>query len=89
MVRHFLILENSETEFSVDPRNGRRNNTTRSSLEEIATGDTEMDIKILYEPDGDQLTERVATIERVDTRMRELRELDEKLDEELMKNNEE
>ena len=32
MVRHFLILENSETEFSVDPRNGRRNNTTRSSL---------------------------------------------------------
>ena len=34
MVRHFLILENSETEFSVDPRNGRRNNTTRSSLEQ-------------------------------------------------------
>ena len=32
MVRHFLILENSETELSVDPRNGRRNNTTRSSL---------------------------------------------------------
>ena len=32
MVRHFLILENSETEFSVDPRNGRRNNTTRSAL---------------------------------------------------------
>ena len=32
MVRHFLILENSETEFSVDPWNGRRNNTTRSSL---------------------------------------------------------
>ena len=35
MVRHFLILENSETEFSVDPRNGRRNNTTRSSLPQI------------------------------------------------------
>ena len=35
MVRHFLILENSETEFSVDPRNGRRNNTTRSALVEM------------------------------------------------------
>ena len=32
MVRHFPILENSETELSVDPRNGRRNNTTRSAL---------------------------------------------------------
>ena len=32
MVRHFPILENSETELYVDPRNGRRNNTTRSSL---------------------------------------------------------
>ena len=32
MVRHLVILENSETELSVDPRNGRRNNTTRSSL---------------------------------------------------------
>ena len=32
MVRHFPILENSETELYVDPRNGRRNNTTRSAL---------------------------------------------------------
>ena len=32
MVRHFPILENSETELSVDPRNGRRNSTTRSAL---------------------------------------------------------
>ena len=45
-------------------------------------------MEILYEPDGDQPTERVDTIERVHSRMRELRELDEKLDEELMKNNE-
>ena len=36
MVRHFPILENSETELSVDPRNGRRNNTTHSALRATA-----------------------------------------------------
>ena len=56
--------------------------------EEVTSGDTGPDIEILYEPDGDQLIERGDTIERVDTRMRELRELDEKLDEALMKINE-
>ena len=71
------------------PSTGGDMDTVIECEKEIATGDTEMDIKLLYEPDGDQPTERVATIERVDTRMRELRELDEKLDEELMKNNEE
>ena len=30
MVRHFPILKNSESELSVDPRNGRQTNTTRS-----------------------------------------------------------
>ena len=38
MVRHFPILENSETELSVDPRNGRRNNTTRSALTQALFG---------------------------------------------------
>ena len=35
MVRHFPILENSEAELYVDPRNGRRNNTTRSALSHV------------------------------------------------------
>ena len=45
MVRYFLILENSETEFSVDPRNGRRNNTTRSSLQLMQLLNTGFEIK--------------------------------------------
>ena len=52
--------------------------------EEVTISVTEPDIELLYEPDGDQQRERVD----VDTTMKELRELDEKLDEELMKNNE-
>ena len=52
--------------------------------EEATISVMEPDIELLYEPDGEQQIERVD----VDTTMRELRELDEKLDEELMKNNE-
>ncbi len=51
--------------------------------EEVMISVMEPDIELLYEPDGDQQIERVD----VDTTMRELREWDEKLDEELMKNN--
>ena len=48
MVRHFLILENSETELSVDPRNGRRNNTTRSALDHRAVYNLQSDDGLVY-----------------------------------------
>ena len=48
MVRHFPILENSETELYVDPRNGRRNNTTRSALETCTCDDVVVVVPHLY-----------------------------------------